>query len=112
MLIVNTNALLIRAAERHITAPLIGIGNYPVVHHATHDTQHLVVKEEGRSKARWLNGHREKVAMRAAVRFVAVGFEISEENQPKRTSPGIDPRICLLCSRLSPVTVTSTSSRL
>jgi hypothetical protein len=87
-MIVNMNGLIIRAAERHITAPLIG--NYPVVHNATHDAQHLVVKEEVRSKARWIKGHREKVAMRAAIRLVAVGFEISEENRPKRALAGID----------------------
>lgn len=82
------NALVIGAAQSHITAPLIG--NYSVVHHAPHDTQHIVVKEEVRSKARWLKGHREKVALRAAVRFVAVCFEISEENRPKRVSASID----------------------
>src|ERR1035438_4479783 len=86
------NALVIRAAERHITAPLIG--NYPVVQHATHDAQHLVVKEEVWNKARWLKGHREKVAMCPAVRRVAVGFEISQETRPKRISAGIDQGPC------------------
>ena len=82
--IVNMNALVIRAAQRRITAPLIG--DYPVLHHATHDAQHVVVKEKVWNKARGLKGHREKVAMLAAVRLVAVGLEISEENRPKRAS--------------------------
>jgi len=82
------NALVIRAAERRITAPLIS--DYPVVHHATNDTQHRVVKEEVRSKALRFKRHREKVAMRAAVRLVTVDIEISEKNRPKRTSAGID----------------------
>ena len=86
--IVNMNALIIGTTERHVTAPLIC--NYPIVHDATHDAQHLVVKEEVRSKARWIKGHREKVAMPAAVRLVAVGFEISEEDRPERASAGID----------------------
>jgi hypothetical protein len=90
------NALVIRAAERRITAPLIG--NYPVVHHATHDAQHRVVKEEVWNKARWIEGHREKVAMRAAVRLVAVGLEISQENRPKRASAGIDQGPCKMFS--------------
>src|ERR1017187_10371009 len=81
------NGLAIRAAEGHITAPLIG--DDPVVHQAAHDTQHLLVKEEVRSKARWLKGHREKVSVRAAVRFVAVGLEIGEEHRPERTAAGI-----------------------
>jgi hypothetical protein len=42
------------------------------------------------SKARWFKGHGDKVAVRAPVRFVAVGLEISEENRPKRTLAGID----------------------
>jgi len=54
------------------------------------DTQHSVVKKEVWSKARWLKGHREKVAIRAAVRFVTVCLEISEKNRPKRLLAGID----------------------
>src|ERR1039457_5690726 len=53
------NALEIRAAEGHIAAPLIG--DYSLAHHATHDTQHLVVKEKVRSEARARKGHAEKV---------------------------------------------------
>src|ERR1035438_7311519 len=90
------NALVIRVAERHITAPLIG--HYSVVHRAAHDAQHLVVKEEVWNKARWLKGHREKVAMRAAVRLMAAGFEISEQNRPKRASAGIDHGPCKMFS--------------
>src|ERR1035438_3105038 len=87
-MIVHVNALIIRTAERHITAPLIG--NYPFVHDPAHDTQHLVVKKEVRSKAWWIEGHREKVAIWAAVWLVAVGFEISDENRPKRASASLD----------------------
>src|ERR1035441_4852283 len=82
------NALVIRAAERHIAAPLIG--NDPVVHNATHNTQHIVVKEEIRRKARWFKRHWEKVAIRAPVRLLAVSLEVSLENRPKRASAGID----------------------
>src|ERR1035441_3575733 len=97
------NALVIRAAERHITAPLIR--NYPGVHHSPHDTQHFVVKEEVWSKARWLQGHGEKVAVRTTVRLVAVGLDISEEKRPKRTSAGIDrgPRKMLSEYAIAPV---------
>jgi hypothetical protein len=82
------NALVLRAAERHITAPLIG--NDPVVHDATNNTQHIVVKEEIRSKAWWLKRHGEKVAIRASGRLLAVGLEMRKENRPKRASAGID----------------------
>src|ERR1035438_580038 len=82
------NALVFRAAERHITAPLIG--NYPVVHHATHDSQHLVVKEEAWGKARRFKGHWQKMAMRTAVPRAVPGFEKCQENRPKRASAGVD----------------------
>ena len=84
------NALVIRASEGHVAAPLIG--NHPVVHHASYDTQHPVVKEKFGSEARWGERHREKVAMRTAVRLVAVGLEISEQNRPKRVPASIDQR--------------------
>jgi hypothetical protein len=49
-----------------------------------------MVKEEFWSEARWLEGHREEVAMRASVRLVAVNFEISKENRPKPVTASID----------------------
>jgi hypothetical protein len=66
------------------------VSDDPVVHHAPHDIQHLIVKEECRSEAWRLEGHGEKVAMRAAVRVVAVDFEISKQKRPKRVSASID----------------------
>jgi hypothetical protein len=71
------NALVSGSAEWHIAAPLIS--DDPVVHDAPHDRQYLIVEEECWSETWWLKGQREKVAMRAAVRLVSVGFEISKE---------------------------------
>jgi hypothetical protein len=48
-----------------------------VVHYAPHDVQHIVVQEKFWDETRWLEWHREKVAMGAAVRLVAVKLEIS-----------------------------------
>ena len=59
-------------------------------HHAPHDIQQLIIKEEFWSEAWWLEGHKEEVAMRTAVRFVSVGLEMSQETWPKRISTSID----------------------
>jgi hypothetical protein len=82
------NALIIRASEGHIAAPLIS--DHPIVHYAPNDIQHLIVKEQFWGEAWWLEGHREKVAMRSAVRLVIVDFQISEKKRPKRITAGID----------------------
>src|ERR1700687_580612 len=82
------NVLVIRALEGHVAAPLIG--DHIVVHHASHDTQHLRVEEEFSSKARWIEGHREKVAMRATARLLAVSFEVGLENRRKGVPAGLD----------------------
>src|SRR5260370_710621 len=89
------SALVAGASKRHVTAPLVS--DFAIVHHAPHDTQHLSVKEEFRSEARWLEGHRKKVPMRAAVRLATVVFEISEEYGPKRLSASIDHRSRKMC---------------
>src|SRR6266702_3799577 len=82
------NALVFRSAEGHITAPLIG--DCSAIHHTSHDTEHLIVKEEFWNKARWLERQRQKVAIGAAVGLVAVVLKIPEENRPKRVSASID----------------------
>ena len=82
------NALVIRALKRRIATPLIG--DHPVVHDAPHDLQYLIVKEELRGEARRLEGHRKKVAMRAAVGLVAARSEISEETRPKSVPASLD----------------------
>jgi hypothetical protein len=66
------------------------VGNYPVVHCAAHNTENLSIKEEGWSKARRLERHREKMAIKPAVWLVTVRFQIGSQNWPKSVSARID----------------------
>ena len=47
--LVNVENLVLGTAEWHITTPLVG--DYPIIHCPTHDTQHLGVKKEFWTKA-------------------------------------------------------------
>ncbi len=87
-LIINVQPLVLRASEWDIAAPLVG--HYLRVHCTTDDIEDLRAKKELRSKARWLERHRQKVTMRAAVRFVSMVLEVREENRPKGVSASID----------------------
>src|SRR5580704_16993166 len=82
------NALEIRSADGHITTPLIGDGS--VVHQSAHDIEHLIVKEEIRDKAWWLERHRQKETMWPAIWFVATLLEGGQEMRPKRVPASID----------------------
>ena len=82
------NALVIRAWERHIAAPLVG--NHPLVHYSADNAEHFIVKEKFCSEAWPRKGHGKKVAMRAAIRLVAVSLEIVEKKRPKRNAASLD----------------------
>jgi hypothetical protein len=94
-LIVNVKLLVLRAPKRHIAAPLVG--HYSAVHGTTDDIENLRVKKELRSKARWLERHRQKVTMSASVWFVFVVLEVCKENRPKRFSTSIDHVFRQMC---------------
>jgi len=87
-LIVNVKSLILRAAERNITAPLVG--HYSRAHCTTDDIEDLRVTKELRGKARRVERHRQKVTIRAAVRFVSMVLEVCEKNRPKRVSTSTD----------------------
>jgi hypothetical protein len=87
-LIVGMKALILRTLKGHVVAPLIG--NDPVVHRGPYDSEHVRVEEEFWDKARRRKRHREKVAMRATIRLVTVGFKILTENRPEGVSARID----------------------
>jgi hypothetical protein len=61
------------------------VGDDPIVHEATHDTQHIRIEEELRGETRWLEGHREKMAMRAPVRRLTA-VERREQARPERVA--------------------------
>ena len=87
-LIVHVNALVIGTAQWNIAAPLIG--DDPVVHEATRDTQDFTVEEEFRSEAWRLERHREEMAARATIRRLSVTLEIFNETWPERLTACID----------------------
>jgi hypothetical protein len=75
-LVVGVGNLILGTSQWHIATPLVG--DYAIVHCATNYTEHLGVKEEFRTKARWLERHWQKVAVRTAVGLVGMGVEILE----------------------------------
>ena len=91
-LIVHVNGLVIRPVERHVATPLIG--DYPVVHDAADNAQHITVKEELRGEAWRVEGNWEKMAMRTAVRRLAMTFEVCQQDRPECAPAGIDQRPC------------------
>jgi hypothetical protein len=95
-LIVDMKALILRTPKRRIAAPLIG--DDPVVHYSPYDSEHVIVEEEFRDKARRLERHREIVAMWAAIGLVTVGFKIRLENRPEGVSARIDQGPCKMVS--------------
>src|SRR5205809_8108786 len=81
------NALIVRASQRHIAAPLIR--DHLVIHRTSHDSQHLIAKEKLRDEGVRLERHWKKMTMRAAIRVPAAGFQISGETRPKRIPASI-----------------------
>ena len=87
-LIINVGCLVGRSTDWHITAPLVGY--YPVVHGATNNAQYLRIAEELWSEAGRLKWHREEMAMRTAVRLLAMALQVIKQNRPKRRSTSAD----------------------
>jgi hypothetical protein len=58
------------------------IGDDAIVHEATHDSQHISIEEKLQFETLGLKGHRQKMAMWAAVRSLAV--EIRLQSRPER----------------------------
>jgi hypothetical protein len=67
------------------------VSDDPVVHQPTHDAQYVIVEEELWGENGWLEGHCEKVAMRAPVRHMAA-VEIGEQTRPERLPARLDER--------------------
>src|SRR5688572_21758999 len=82
------NTLIVRPLQSDVTTPLIG--DHSIIHQASHDTQHLFIKEEFRHEAWRLKRHWDEVTTRPPIRFVVVNFEISEQPWPKRLSASIN----------------------
>lgn len=82
-LIVNVGELILRAAQRHVAAPLVG--DDPIVHQSAHDAQHIRIEKELRRETWRLERHRQEVAMRTAIRGGAA-VEIREQAWPERLS--------------------------
>jgi hypothetical protein len=67
--------------EWGIAAPLIG--DYPVVHCAANDGQHVIVKKESGMKARRLERHWHIVPVGTAIGMIAMGVDVMQESRPK-----------------------------
>jgi len=91
VLVVYVGTLVTRAPDRRVTTPLIS--HHSVAHRPAHDAQHRLIKKELRNKAGCRKWHRKKMAVRPAVRCVAVGFDMGKQNRPKPFSAGVNKRL-------------------
>src|SRR5882757_3770527 len=73
--------LIVRTTKWDVTSPLIR--NHSVIHCRADNLQYNWIKEELLRKTRWVEGHRQEVTMRTAIRLVGVLLEIRRKQGPE-----------------------------
>jgi hypothetical protein len=82
------NGLVLRAPERDVATPLVR--DDAPVHGTANNPKNLLVEEELRDEAGWLERHGKKMTIGSTVRVLSVVFEVREENGPEAFSTCFD----------------------